>query len=189
MKRIRNDRRKKSSRSAGFTLAETLMVVLLVSLMSAAVAGGILVLRNVYAKVTLKAEAQTVLSTTMSALEKEFPYAADVDTETAQNPSFRSGVSGARISFQSSDTSSIVIHYENQNTDQPLLTDKTVTDRLRTAITYTYRQGSGNGEGASGVFSPGVFQVKVQVFSRETGAVLAECPADSGTFTIRVLNS
>jgi prepilin-type N-terminal cleavage/methylation domain-containing protein len=171
----REKNRKKKRRTSGFTLTETLMVVLLVSILSAAVAGGTVVVRNAYEKITLKANAQTVLSTTVTALEREFPYASDV-SEDVENPSFVSGVSGARISFQSDPDSNIYIHYAADGlTDQPLLTEKTVTDELRTGLTYTY-----DGDRK-------LFDLHVTVYDRDSGKILAEYPEDAGHFYVRTL--
>ena len=168
----REKNRKKKSRTSGFTLAETLMVVLIVSILSAAVAGGTIVVINAYVKITLKANAQTVLSTTVTALESEFPYASDVGRE-AENPSFLSGVSGVRVSFQSDPGSNIYIHYTSDSlTDQPLLTEKTVTDELRTGLTYTYDR------------DRKLFDLHVAVYDRDSGQVLAEYPKDTGHFYI-----
>lgn len=171
----REKNRKKKRRTSGFTLAETLMVVLIVSILSAAVAGGTIVVRNAYVKITLKANAQTVLSTTVTALESEFLYASDVGRE-AENPSFLSGVSGVRVSFQSDPGSNIYIHYTSDSlTDQPLLTEKTVTDELRTGLTYTYDR------------DRKLFDLHVAVYDRDSGQVLAEYPKNTGHFYIRTI--
>ena len=62
----------------GFTLAETLLAVLILLLVSVIVARGIPVASNVYEKTVLSANAQSLLSTTVSALRDELGTAWDV---------------------------------------------------------------------------------------------------------------
>ncbi len=63
--------RYKYKNKAGFSLTELLVAVLILSMVSAVVAGGIPVARDAYTKVTVTANAQVLLSTTISALRSE----------------------------------------------------------------------------------------------------------------------
>ena len=63
----------------GFTLAETLLAVLILLLVSTIVATGIPVAARVYEKTVLSANAQSLLSTTVSALRDELGTAWDVE--------------------------------------------------------------------------------------------------------------
>lgn len=63
---------------AGFSLAETLLAVLILLMVSTIVATGIPVAQNAYNKVVLAADAQSLLSTTISALRNELGTANDV---------------------------------------------------------------------------------------------------------------
>lgn len=64
-------RNRKPRRLAGFTLAETLLAVLILLLVSVIVATGVPVAKNAYEKVVLGANAQMLLSTAASALRNE----------------------------------------------------------------------------------------------------------------------
>lgn len=66
---------------SGFTLAETLLAVLILLLVSSIVATGIPVVRNVYEKVVVASNAQVLLSTTVTALRDELGTAWDVSYE------------------------------------------------------------------------------------------------------------
>lgn len=70
-------RRKKSARG-GFTLAETLMVVLILLMVSGVVAAGIPAAANALNKVVEASNAQLLLSTTMTKLRTELGTATEV---------------------------------------------------------------------------------------------------------------
>ena len=73
--------RQKLKRKAGFTLAETLMTVLILLMVSTIVATGIPAARNAYEKVVLSANAQLLMSTTTAALRDELGTAWDISTK------------------------------------------------------------------------------------------------------------
>ena len=66
----------------GFSLTELLVAVLILSMVSAVVAGGIPVARDAYEKVTLSANAQVTLSTAISALRNELCTASEVNIDS-----------------------------------------------------------------------------------------------------------
>ena len=70
MKKLHNER--------GMTLSETLMAVLIMSIIFTAVAGGVVVMKNNYDKVTKKAQAQVLLATGISAINAELESATSV---------------------------------------------------------------------------------------------------------------
>ena len=76
----------------GFTLAETLLAVLILLLVSAIVAAGIPVAQRAYERVVLGANAQVLLSTTAAALRDELGTAWDVEA------------SGTSVAYFSADT-------------------------------------------------------------------------------------
>ena len=76
MKRLKQKLHNKS----GFTLAETLLAVLILLLVSAIVATGIPSAKNAYEKVVLASNAEVLLSTTISSLRNELGTAQDVTT-------------------------------------------------------------------------------------------------------------
>jgi len=75
-------RESKLKSRSGFTLAETLLAILILLLVSSIVAQGIPVARNVYNRVVLGANAQVLLSTTVTALRDELGTAWDVTAGT-----------------------------------------------------------------------------------------------------------
>lgn len=62
----------------GFTLAETLLAVMILLMVSSIVATGIPVAKNVYEKVVLSANSETTLSTAVMALRNELGTARDI---------------------------------------------------------------------------------------------------------------
>ena len=72
--------KKRLKNKSGFTLAETLLAVLILLLVSVIVANGIPVARNVYNNVIVGANAQMLLSTAVTALRNELGTARDVKT-------------------------------------------------------------------------------------------------------------
>ncbi len=74
---MRSHRLKLNSRR-GFSLTELLVAILILSMVSAVVAGGIPVAKDAYEKVTVSANAQVMLSTAISALKNELCTASDV---------------------------------------------------------------------------------------------------------------
>lgn len=71
--------KRKLKNKSGFTLAETLLAVLILLLVSVIVANGIPVARNVYNNVIIGANAQMLLSTAVTALRNELGTAKDVN--------------------------------------------------------------------------------------------------------------
>ena len=71
----------KLNREAGFTLAETLMAVLILLMVSAIVATGIPAASNAYHKAVDAANAHVLLSTTVTALRDELGMAKEVEVD------------------------------------------------------------------------------------------------------------
>ena len=76
---MRETLKKKIKSRAGFTLAEVLMAVLILLMVSAVVAAGIPSAISAYRKVTDAANAELLLSTTMTCLRDELGTASDID--------------------------------------------------------------------------------------------------------------
>ena len=66
---------------AGFTLAETLVTVMILLMVSAVVAAGIPAAKNAYEKVVLSANAEVLLSTSVSSLRENLVTARDASAE------------------------------------------------------------------------------------------------------------
>lgn len=97
--KIRKKIRKKLNNRQGFTLAETLVTLIIVGLVTTAVASGAGILRSVYKDVTLKANAQTVMSTAITAMRNHMEFASPVDPDDKENAIFKDEDSGTAMSF------------------------------------------------------------------------------------------
>ena len=75
--------RSKLRNTNGFTLSETLMTVVLIGLVTMAILGGIIAARNVYQRISLRADAQTLLATTVSALTEDLSSVTSCDVESS----------------------------------------------------------------------------------------------------------
>lgn len=76
--------KRKLQSNEGFTLAETLLAVLILLMVSTIVATGIPVAKNAYEKVVLASNAEVLLSTTISTLRNELGTAQNVEVQDPQ---------------------------------------------------------------------------------------------------------
>lgn len=88
--------RKKLNSRAGFTLAETLLAVLILLLVSTIVATGMPVARTAYEKVVLTSNAETLLTTAVSALRNELGTAWKVEQPSNNHVTYFSASTGTR---------------------------------------------------------------------------------------------
>ncbi|MCR5664859.1 MAG: hypothetical protein K6G17_08335 [Oscillospiraceae bacterium] len=92
---MRNTVKKKAASRAGFTLAEALITLLIVLMVSAIVAAGLPAAQRAYEKVVDGANAQLLLSTTVTCLREELGAAVEVEpAEDGKSVSYVSGVTG-----------------------------------------------------------------------------------------------
>ena len=130
----------------GYSLTELLMVILILGLIAASIGGGVTAVRDAYEKVTLRANAETILSTTVTAMRDELAYAEKIDS--GDNPAFYSGNSHTYIRYiNSGNTDGIKIQYytgseeDHIESGEPvlLLSEKAMGGKLYTVFTdYTY---------------------------------------------------
>lgn len=85
-------------RKAGFTIAEMLIAVLILLMVSAVLAAGVPVAVNAYNKVIDAANAQLLLSTTVTRMEEELSTAVEVWTEESKLTSYSHYRNGYKIS-------------------------------------------------------------------------------------------
>ena len=86
---------RKIDNKKGFSIAELLVAILILSMVSIVVAGGIPVARDAYYKITVSANAQVMLSTTISSLRNEIGTASAFYLETGlPGIVYRSGKNG-----------------------------------------------------------------------------------------------
>lgn len=132
--------------AVGASLAETLVTILLLSIILSAVVAGIPAVMSAYREVRLKADAQTLLATAVTAVTDELRYAEDVQYST-DDYTFYSSKRSATIKLvnstyvvtesTSSDLSDHGIFIQNITTGNqtPLLTRQTQTLGLYASLT------------------------------------------------------
>lgn len=133
---------KKLRSQQGFSVSEMLMAVLIIALTLSFIGGGITVIKDAYMKITLRAEAQTLLSTVITVVSSELQNADEVQKvgENGENSywSFYSFERGYRMYFENK-KDNIYIKTEVLSEEFPLLTEKTITSGLvpkLEALTY-----------------------------------------------------
>ncbi len=136
--------RKKLNNRSGFTLAETLLAVLILLLVSGIVATGIPAARNAYLNVVVGANAQALLSTTAAALRDELGTAWNVESKD-NALTYYSADTGAISILSKSDETIILQEYVSQKgfnektgvsvgNQRPLVSDRAATSDL--TVTY-----------------------------------------------------
>ena len=119
--------KRKIRNSRGFTLAETLLAVIILLLVSGIVASGIPAAKNAYEKVVLASNAEALLSTTISTLRNELGTAREPETPAAAagekntvityyNPG-RS--SASQLDIQTNDGVSTIVFWRYYNEENP----------------------------------------------------------------------
>ncbi len=114
MKRLRRKMNQK-----GFSLAEMLMAILILLMVSVIVATGMPAARNAYEKVVVGANAQTMLSTAVTVLRDELGTAWEVNVpSTNDSVSYFNANTGAKAQIKLDDSNTIIIQdYIAQTTD------------------------------------------------------------------------
>ena len=158
----------------GFTLAETLVAILILLMVTAIVAAGIPVAANAYEKIVLAGNAQTLLSTTMTRLRDELGTATNITVASSNDGSAinYTGDTGrnSRIYFNSNDTDGIhLTEYADaaqgvEPYDHLLVTEQAATESLY--ATY----GSVTYDSSKGILIVNNLQVK----AKKDGRVITE---------------
>lgn len=129
--RMRQNRKLTSQQ--GFSVVEMLMAVLILVLTLSFIGGGITVVKDAYLNITLRVEAQTLLSTVITTVSNELQNAKDIKKIEEVNElaywSFYNTERGYRIYFQNKNNN-IYIKTEVSSQEVPLLTTKTITNGL-----------------------------------------------------------
>lgn len=124
---------KKVKSNQGFSVSEMLLAVLIILLTLGVMGGGITVVKDAYQKITLRAEAQTLLSTAIASISTELRNAQEIEKreETGQvsDWSFYSSKRGYRLYFENQGNN-IYMKTGVSSLELPLLTDKTITNGL-----------------------------------------------------------
>lgn len=119
---------KKLKSRAGFTLAETLLAVTILLLVSVIVATGMPVAKNAYEKVMLSSNAETTLATAVAALRDELGTAWKAQARTGGGVSYISADTGMRTELYLGGENSdeiMVFEYSNVNTKEKFITGTT----------------------------------------------------------------
>ena len=132
---------RKLNRHSGFSLAETLVALIIILLVSSVVAAGLPAAERAYLRILESANAQMFLSTTLTELRDELATASEIDTSTPGTIAFVNPITGkSKITFDSSKGFMIQTYLdlndnegtnEGTNPPQPLVSDKARTDSLK----------------------------------------------------------
>ena len=141
--------RKKLITCRAFTLAETLLAVLILLMVSSIVAAGIPSARNAYEKVVLSSNAEVLLSTTIATLRNELGTAMDVKTSgneiTYYNTSrgATSKIALIKVSDASPDTETTIALYRyfgnlvQESTPERIATSSSSSGKRDLYVKYT----------------------------------------------------
>ncbi len=157
-------RKNKNRSTAGFTFAELMITMLILMLVTLLLASGLPVAVNAYSKVIDHANAQLLLSTTVTRLQEELSTAVEVWTDGTADGNvriFSHAVNGFKIT-QTSDatTHALQLAYTKRNNDPiqtiPLITKETSQDTGKNAFFVEY----GSIRFNNGVFTISDLEVK-----------------------------
>lgn len=104
----RNNPMKQRNRKAGFSLAELLVVVLVLGLLTGITITGASAVKKSYDDIMLRAEAETLLSTTIIQVTDELRFAQEIEASEG-TVTFLSGNLQKRIQFENSQNEGIMI--------------------------------------------------------------------------------
>ena len=127
---------KKIRSQSGFSLAETLLAVLILLLVTSLVTTGISTVQNVYDKVVLGANAQVMLSTAVTALRDEFGTAYSIEkpaTADADELYYYNAGTGARTKLSKNEETEAAQLTTYAYDNDPLLHDK-ITDGAQAQV-------------------------------------------------------
>ena len=111
---------KKTRKNAGFSLGETLIAILILLMVSAIVAGAIPTASHVYAKTVDAANAQVLLSTTMTVLRDELGTATDVEKTDSTTLTYNKG---SRSIAYTEDPAGIWLRYKRKDAESNDVTE------------------------------------------------------------------
>ncbi len=132
---MRKTLKSKKNGKRGFTLAETLVALLILLMVTSVVAAGIPAASSAYRKVVDSANAQVLVSTTVTALRNQIEFAKDVSNDDDKEVIvYTSSTDGTKSSISNSDNGVILTEYINYEggggTERLLVSDKAATNDL-----------------------------------------------------------
>lgn len=130
----------KLKKNDGFSLAESLITVLLVIIIFGGIGGVLVVGKNSYRNITKKAEAQVLFSTTANVLKKDLSTATnfDQDSQTFYNQQRK------YVMYYKNEDDGIVVVNTTKSEEEKLLPEKVKTSGLHgelSNITYVSKDG------------------------------------------------
>lgn len=190
--------RKKLNSRAGFTLAETLLAVLILLLVSTIVATGMPVARTAYEKVVLTSNAETLLTTAVSALRNELGTAWKVES-TANGVTYFSASTGARaeLSIDSKTHTITLLDYAAATDLDALLEEKEEQNKATTTARDLVFQGNDERLGKLTLQATSISlssdktskTVTIEgLIVKSTSGTLAEYKGNNGKLTIEVFS-
>ena len=128
MKRLKSEQ--------GFTVVEMLLALFILSLIMTVIGGGVTVVKSSYEKITLKAEAQVLVSTFVTAINDELRQAEHIEQKESNQEqywSFYHAKKGYRMYFVNKNNN---IYYKTEisSKERPLVSDKAITNGLSPQI-------------------------------------------------------
>ena len=142
MERIRKISQK-LHQETGFSLSELLVTALLMGLVTTAVAGASSAVLRVYRDVTLRADAQTLLSTADSAMKRDLYTAAGPIKQENDEISFACEDVGEQVTYSNDEDQKKILRTTDSGNRQPLVADPTRTQDLSLTLdNFTAEQDS-----------------------------------------------
>lgn len=143
----------------GFSLGELLVATLILLMVSSVVAGGIPVARDAYNKVTIGANSQVLLSTTISALRNELGTATEIEPPKNNTITYINGRTGLKTELYTSGKEGIKIKEYYRSGD--VASDRTlVPEAAATEDLYVYAAFENNSTFVNGVLTIKDLKVK-----------------------------
>ena len=143
---------RKLNNRAGFTLAETLIAILILLMVSSVVAGGVPAASNAYYKAVDGANAQVLLSTAATALRDELATARDIKQSGPDGLTYYNRDDGRKSKIYLKGQTIWVVEYvesveagvEEAELERQLVSGKASTERLKVIYgTITYEETTG----------------------------------------------
>lgn len=129
--------KKKLKSKSGFTLAETLLAVLILLLVSVIVANGIPVARNVYNNVIVGANAQMLLSTAVTALRNELGMAQEISCSGTNVIYYKSGIGAySKLSVDTAKGIQLLDYVKKEDGDPIPVSGSTGTRTSHNLVSY-----------------------------------------------------
>lgn len=128
---MRQRDKKKRLSECGMTLVELLASLLIMSMVTIAVCGGVVAVQKAYRRTAGRSEAELVLATTAELLSAEFSGAVE-ESEDSGSLTFRNGKDGVWMSFANDPEKGICKVYAGASQSVPLLSNGAMADHFYT---------------------------------------------------------